>query len=285
MSALTPDEFYTVRDVFESFGDISMLADVLLCASSSDNPIVLASVADTISCHLESLSVIGATTQLFRKLLDAYASIKRTTMPNLDLIFSLIELGMRVPNELNAIVILRQDLSRMENKTVLTASSPVSDHIPDSLGDSVPLLREKLDHILSSSNYMDEPTLDMVFNTLIKHLELGGGKANVSTQDSCRYLAQLRSFQPKHFDLILVRWVCGHLRSADRSTLFRTLPSLIGVGCVTIRSFLSLIRKLNVPRPSIPNAEELPEELIGLLVVRNGVGRQLDLVSVSSIVF
>jgi Transcription mediator complex subunit Med12. len=71
VSALTPDEFYSVRDILETFGDISMLADVLKCASSSDDSTVLASVADTTNCQFDSLSVIGATTDLFRKLVDA----------------------------------------------------------------------------------------------------------------------------------------------------------------------------------------------------------------------
>ncbi|KAJ5594457.1 Mediator complex subunit Med12 [Penicillium hispanicum] len=279
VSALTPDEFYTIRDILETLSDISILADVLRCASSSDDSIVLASVADTTNCHFESLSVIGAATDLFRKLVDTYAGIKRSSLPNLDLIISLIELGLRIPNELNTVVVLRQDLSRMENKAVLAASSPVSDHIPDSFGDSDPLFREKLDQLLLSGSAMDEPTLDMVFNTLTKHLEIGGHKGNVSANDTCRYLAQLRSFQSKHFDGILARWVSGHLRSPDRSTLLRALPSLIGVGCVTIRSLLSFVKRLSFSTPGIPNAADLSADLIDLLVVRSENGKYLDLVS------
>lgn len=278
VSALTPEEFYNVRDILETFGDISMLADVLKCASSSDDSTVLASVADTISYHFDSLCVIGATTDLFRKLIDAYAGIKRYGMPNLDLIFSLIELGLRIPTDLNSVSFLRQDLSRIENKTIMAASSPVSDHIPDSFGDTDPLFREKLDQFLMSGNVMDESTLDTLFSTLTKRLESGDDKTWLSANDTCRYLAQLRSFQPKHFDGLLARWVCGHVRSPDRSTLIRILPSLIGVGCVTIRSFLSLARRLN-HSTAIPNAAELPAELVELLVPRPEGGGYLDLVS------
>lgn len=283
VSALTPEEFYNVRDVLETFGDISMLADVLKCASSSDDSTVLASVADTTSCHFDSLCVIGATTDLFRKLVDAYAGIKRYGMPNLDLIFSLIELGLRVPNELNTVSILRQDLSRMENKSIMAASSPVSDHIPDSFSDTDPLFREKLDQLLMSGNVMDEPTLDTLFGTLIKYLESGDDKARLPANDICRYLAQLRSFQTKHFDGLLTRWVCGHLQSEDRSTLLRILPSFIGVGCVTIRSFLSLVKRLD-HSTAIPNAAELPAELLELLVAPVEDGRYLDLVSLLPLV-
>lgn len=279
VSALTCEEFYTVRDVLETIGDISMLADVLKVASTSDDSTVLASVADTTNSHFDSLSVIGATMDLFHKLVDAYAGIKRFGTPSLDLMFSLIELGLRIPSELNTVAILRQDLSRMENKSVVAACSPVSDHIPDSFGEADPLFREKLDQLLLLGNVMDEPTLDTLFNTLTKHLESGESKTNLSANDTCRYLAQLRSFHPKHFDLLLARWVCAHLRSSDRSTLLRILPPLIGVGCVTIRSFLSLAKRLSNSGNSIPNAADLPADLVELLVAHAEDGRYLDLVS------
>lgn len=278
-SALTADEFYRVRDILETFGDISMLADVLKCASSSDDSTVLASVADTTSCHFDSLCVIGAALDLFRRLVDAYAAIKRFGMPNLDLMFSLIELGLRIPNELNTVTILRQDLARLENKAILAASSPVSDHIPDMLSDMDSNFRENLDQVLLSGNVMDQPTLDMIFTTLSNHLELGDGKHSLPINDTCRYLAQLRSFQPKHFDGILVRWVCGLLKRPDRSTLLRVLPPLIGVGCVTIRSFLSLVRKFGCPPREIPNAADLPFDLLSLLVSRAVDIQYHDLVS------
>ncbi|CAI7568844.1 uncharacterized protein N7487_009820 [Penicillium crustosum] len=280
VSALTPAEFYTVRNALESFGDISMLADVLKFASSCGDSTVLASVADTTNCHFDSLCVIGATTDLFRRLIDAYAGIKRFGMPSLDLIFSLIELGLRIPSDLNTVSILRQDLSRMENKAIMAASSPVSDHIPDGFGGVDPFFREKLDQLLQSGNVMDEPTLDAVFNTLIKHLESDDGHANLSANDTCRYLAQLRSFHPKHFDGILARWVCGHLRSPERTTLLRILPPLIGVGCVTIRAFLALAKKLTLSKPAtVPNAAQLPADLVQLLVSGDEDSKSFDLVS------
>lgn len=279
ISVITPEEFYHVRDVLETLGDISMLADVLKCVSSSGDSTVLASVADTTNCHFHSLCVIGATTDLFRKLVDAYAGIKRFSLPSQDLMVSLMELGLRIPNEVNTVSILRQDIFRMENKSIVAASSPVSDHIPDSFGNTDPMFREKLDQLLASGNFMDEPTLDMIFTTLTKHLESDEARTKLPANDASRYLAQLRSFQPKFFDGILARWVCGHLRSPDHRTLLRILPSLIGVGCVTIQSFLSLVRKIGQSSMMIPNAADLPANLVELLVSRPGEGKYLDLVS------
>ena len=102
----------------------------------------------------------------------------------------------------------------------------------------------------------------------------------MSANDTCRYLAQLRSFHPKHFDVILARWVCGHLRSPDRTTLLRILPPLIGVGCVTIRAFLALAKRLALSTPtSIPNTANLPADLVQLLLPSTKENRQFDLVS------
>ncbi|KAJ5233688.1 uncharacterized protein N7469_005454 [Penicillium citrinum] len=275
ISAISPNDFYIVRDILETFGDISMLADILRITSTSEDYTVLASIADTTNCHFESLCAIGATSDLYRKIVDAYAGLKRFGMPNLDLMFSLIELGMRIPNENEH---CRHSPSG-PLPSVIAASSPVSDHIPDSLGDADPLFREKLDHFLLSGNIMDEPTLDSIFNTLTKHLESGNDKAQLSANDTCRYLAQLRSFQPKHFDGILARWVCSHLRAADRCTLLRILPPLIGVGCVTIRSFLSLVKRISYSAKAIPNVASLPADLVALLVTRTENDGCLDLVS------
>ncbi|KAJ5639766.1 uncharacterized protein N7484_007628 [Penicillium longicatenatum] len=279
VSMLTPDEFQIVRDILETFEDLSMLADVLKYASSSQNSVVLASVADTTNYHFDSLCMIGATSDLFRKLVDAYTIIKRFNTPSLDLLYSLIELGLRIPHECNTVLILRQDLSRIGNKAILAASSPVSDHIPESFGNADPLFREKLDHLLLSGNLMDEPTLDTIFNTLTKQLESQLGKGKLSANDTCQYLAQLRSFQPKHFDGMLIRWVCAHLRSSDRSTLLSVIPSLIGVGCVTISSFLSLVRRLNYSTTPLPNAGDLPAELVDILLSAPAEDRYLDLFS------
>ena len=279
VSKLTPEEFYIIRGILEDFDDISMLADVLKCASNSENSVVLASVSDTANCYFDSLNVMGATSDLFRRLVDAYANIKRSNIPSLDLMFSLIELGLRIPHELQTVVRLRHDLTRMENKAVLAASSPISDHVPDTLSDADPSFREKLDHLLLSGNVMDEPTLDAIFNTLTKHLALQVNKLQLSVHETCRYLSQLRCFQPKHFDAILARWICTLLRSADRSVLLRTLPSLIGVGCVTIRSLLSLIRRIGDSKSSIPNMIDLPVDLVELLVLCEDENTPLDLVS------
>lgn len=258
-----------------------MLADVLRHATNCDDGIVLASVADTINCHLHSFFIIGATTDLFRKLLGAYTRLKRLGTANLDLLFSLIELGFQIPNEFNTVILLRQDFSRLENKSVMTVPSPVSDHIPEISSETDPSLYAKMEQILSSGGGIDEHTWDTAFNVLTRVLESAPDQTKLAENDTARYLAQLRRFYPKRFDGMLIRWVCGVLKSSPRSTLLKALPSLIGVGCVSIQAFIALVEKLSRcdNGKMTPNIDMLKVDLIALLAAQNPEqGRYFDLV-------
>lgn len=284
VSALTPVEFYNIRDVLESFGDISMLADVLKQATNCDDNIVLASVADTINYHFDSLSVIGAATDLFKGLIESYARLKRLGAPGLDLIFSLIELGLRMPSEFNTVALLRQDLSRIENKSALAAPSPLSDNLSMAFNDADSSFQEKLDQILFSGGGMDESTMDSIFNSLTGALANENGHVKLSANDICRYLAYLRSFHPKRFDARLVRWVCGVLKSPSRFAMVRVLPPLIGVGCVTIHAFVMLVKKLLQSEriaSVVPKVTDLQLDLLELLVPQEPSGsRYTDMVCI-----
>ncbi|KAL5337560.1 hypothetical protein BJX70DRAFT_409135 [Aspergillus crustosus] len=270
VSALTPQEFHCVRDILEGFGDLSVLADVLKQATNCEDNVVLASVSDTVNYHLEALSVIGATSDLFRGLISSYARLKRSGALNLDFVFSLTELGLRLPEESSTVALLRQDLARIENKSALTAPSPLSDHVPSTtFGDPDASFQDKLDQLLSCGNGIDESTMSTIFNSLTRVLGFGNGRTNLSANDSCRYLAYLRLSNPKYFDAMIVRYVCGLLRSSSRPMMSQILPPLIGVGCVTIYSFVLLVKKLSTPEKAtavIPDMTSLRLDLLELLL-------------------
>ncbi|KAL3472657.1 hypothetical protein BJX99DRAFT_272789 [Aspergillus californicus] len=262
--ALTPEEFYCVRDILESFGDLSILADVLKQATECDDNVVLASASDTINFHFNALCVIGATSDLFRGMVRSYTRLKKSGTLNLDFVFSLIELGLRIPDESSTVALLRQDLARIENKS-LTAPSPLSDHIPATFSESDTSFQGKLDQLLSSGNGIEESTMGAIFSSLTKILGNGNGTVKLSASDACRYLAYLRPFNPKYFDIMLVRYVCELLRASSRPMMSRILPPLIGVGCVTIHSFVLLVKKLLAPEKATPMISNIPSLRLDLL--------------------
>ncbi|KAL5041411.1 hypothetical protein BDW71DRAFT_217877 [Aspergillus fruticulosus] len=269
ISALTPEEFYCVREILERFGDCSILADVLKQAIECDDNTLLASASDTVNYHFDALSIIGATSDLFRGLVGSYARLKRFGNLGLDFVFSLIELGLRFPDESGTVSLLRQDLARIESKSALAAPSPLSDHIPTTFNEVDASFQEKLDQLLSCGNGLDESTIGSIFNSLTNILTYGSGTAKLSAEDACRYLAYLRPFNPKYLDGMLVRYVCGLLKSSPRPRMSQILPPLIGVGCVTIHSFVLLVNKLSTSGQTtgaIADLDGLRLDLLELLI-------------------
>ncbi|PGH09502.1 hypothetical protein GX51_00607 [Blastomyces parvus] len=282
-SALTPQEFFEIRYILECLCDLSMLADVLKYASGSDNVAVLASAVDTLNCHLDSFNAIGATSDLFKSFTNAYARISKTELSVQDLIASLLDVAIKLPGELSTVSLLRRDLIQRDRKLAMAACSPVSDHIVDTLNTSNPTFTEELDQLLTSGNSMDELTVARIFDSLCKRLQAGSVNGKPCAHDTARYFAQLRPFNAKLFDNLMIKWVISLLRSSPRPNLSSVLPPLIGVGCVTLHSFYVLARALlhsDADKSTVPDLAELRISMIQLLDSRpsNGNGPQ-DLVA------
>lgn len=282
-SALTPQEFFEVRYILECLGDLSMLADVLKYASGSDSVTVLASAVDTLNYHLDSFTAIGATSDLFKSFTGAYARIGKTELSVQDLIASLLDVAIKLPAELPTVAILRRDQLQRDRKLAMAASSPVSDHIVDTLNTANPTFTEELDQLLASGNSMDEVTMARIFDSLRKRLQAGSINGKQCAHETARYFAQLRPFNAKFFDNLMIKWVISVLKSSPRPNLSAILPPLIGVGCVTLHSFYVLAKALlhsDAHRNTIPDLAELRFNMIRLLDGRlsNGNGSQ-DLVS------
>jgi mediator of RNA polymerase II transcription subunit 12, fungi type len=265
VSSLTPDEFLIIRSTLEQYGDLSMLADILINASNSNDTQLLMCAVDTLNCHFDCFTVIGALNDLFRNFYEAFLRVKNNTQPVYDLAYSLCEVARRLPYGVNPLIVLRQELSRGDRNLALAACSPVSDHVAETLNDTNPSFNEDMDHFLSSGNSMDETTMIVVFQKLIQQLVLYDEKDASMPGTVCRHLAQLRSFNPKHFDLLLVQWLEAALKTAPRPKFSRTLRPLVGIGCVTLPAFAVLVKKILVPDLLNPTVPEPLELLIGLL--------------------
>ncbi|PGH26686.1 hypothetical protein AJ80_01632 [Polytolypa hystricis UAMH7299] len=282
ISRLTPDEFFEIRHVLECLSDLSMLADVLKHASRSDDAIVLASAADTLNYHFDSFNAIGATRDLFKSFTEAYVRVSKTDPPNTDLITSLLDVVIKVPDEIATLAVLRRDLVQLDRKLGIAASSPVSDHMADGLNTANPTFTEELNQLLASGNTMDEQTMARIFETLSKRLGSERTDLKLGTNEIARYLAQLRTFNTKTFDSLMVKWMVHFLKSAPRPSLVLILPPLIGVGCVTFQAFSSLVKAVvssGSQREMIPDRLRLYLDMLRLLDTKEAAdGPFLDLV-------
>ncbi|OAX82239.1 hypothetical protein ACJ72_03402 [Emergomyces africanus] len=130
---------------------------------------------------------------------------------------------------------------------------------------------------------MDEATVIRIFDSLCKRLQAGSINGKQCAHEAARYFAQLRPFNAKFFDNLMIKWVISVLKSSPRPNLSAMLPPLIGVGCVTLHSFYVLAKALlhsDAHRNTIPDLAELLLSMIQLLDTRlsNGNGSQ-DLVA------
>lgn len=210
-------------------------------ASSSDNSAVLASVADTLNYHFATFSAIGAADDLFKNIFEAYGRIAGAGLLYQNLITSLLDVAIRLPEEASTVAILRRDIVQLDQKFAMAASSPVSD-VPDSLNASNKPFSEEISQLLNSGTSMDESSLVRVFEALANNLNsCRSSGSSTSATELAQYLAQLRTFNHKSFDTLMINWLKSLFKSPGRSTLSAVIPPLVGVGCVSLPPLFALV--------------------------------------------
>lgn len=262
--------------------DLSILADFLKQISQSSVVTILASAVDTLNYHFASLSAIGAATDLFKAFSAAYSRVCKTEPQVQDFTVSLLDVAARLPTEVSTAAELRRDLVRMDKKYAVAASSPVSDHMADTLNPVDPTFPGMLDQMLVSGNSMDDATIVRIFDLLMRKLEHGKTDISISSNEAGKYLSLLRAFNPKYFDSLMIKRVVLILKSSPRPKLDSFLPPLIGVGCVTFHAFFSLAKNLlKAPegqRVGVPDVAEVQIEMLSLLYSDNLHNTPLDFV-------
>ena len=239
------DHFVLIRGVLEQIDDIAMLADVLCSASHSRDEAVLASVADCINAHLESLSAIGALEDLHNRISRAYLSLKGSKISLPTLAISLLDLGNRHADERLPIQILQEDIARGDKINTIAGYSPFSDGMAESLQQAGSTFAEDFEAVILSEPNMTEPTMNKLFLVVVERLK----KDHVATtqeesRDSlCLLLARLRIFKPKHFDQLMAKWTKCVIASSDGPAPFLVL-ALVNFSCLPISTIIRNLQEL-----------------------------------------
>ncbi|KAH0543775.1 hypothetical protein FGG08_001957 [Glutinoglossum americanum] len=239
ISAITAEQFTIIRHILVDFEDFSILADVLKMASSSDNSTVLASVADTVNYHLETLAAIGAANGCFEVLLERHRSLKVRRAAEKFLLVSLFNLASAIPGGGESMQHLAGELAKCDQRTAVAACSPVSDHMTDVLQSTDADFNEDIERLLSSGTSMDKHTLARLFETVLSRMESAWGDPEPQLLSFGLLLARLRTFDERNFDGLMSKWVSRLLLTTSRPTLSQTLPPLVNSGCVVLSTAVS----------------------------------------------
>ena len=234
ISAMTLPQFFVVRDFFEQTQDFSFLADVLGMVSSSDNPILLAVVADTLNQHIETFAAIGASKDIFDKLVERYGVLKARKPIEKCLLLSLTHVGRRIAGAEDTTRRLHLEMQQDDRKAAVAAYSPVSDHTADMMQSADSDFHDEIERLLSSGTSMDKHTMARLFETVATRIE-SSWTDSVSYGIACSLLsARLRTFDPVSYDGLMAEWLARTLPLSRRPMLSQALLPLVVTGCLSI---------------------------------------------------
>jgi len=231
---ITLRQYHGVRHVLEEIEDFTILADVLKIVSNSTDDLILTAITDTINHHFDTMAAIGAVDDLFQSLWQQYQNIHKRQRVENSFVESLIDLGERLPKSVHEARYLRKELLLYQQTISVTACSPISDHMAETLQSAEATFADEIDRLLASGTSMDKQVLSQVFKTIIGRLELSWREPMPPSINFADLLVQVRSFGAKTFDMLITDWLQGILCSTSRPSLTIILPPLICTKIVTL---------------------------------------------------
>ncbi|KAF2034408.1 mediator of RNA polymerase II transcription subunit 12 [Setomelanomma holmii] len=235
-------EYHVIRSYLEQCEDLAILADVVGITTSSLDSTVLASVADTLHYHMKSFRAIGAFDPLFGRVAMRYAAIRTVRFPEREFLLSLQNLARTVQPDGQLLQLLSYDLNRLDQKNSMAACSPASDNMGEVMQHTGLYSDDEIERILSSGTSMDQQMMARVLRKIIRNLQDHVGKGTLQFDNHSAWFWRLRSFDEPTFDVVLHEWLETSLISHQMYPLQMAVPSLVASGCMTLSSFLDILR-------------------------------------------
>jgi mediator of RNA polymerase II transcription subunit 12 len=237
---ITVKDFFTVRSYLESFGDLSMLADIVGIVATSLDSRVLTQATDTLLYHEKALRAIGAFESLFSRIATRYAVLRTVRIPEREFLLSLTELSLAAKGDSHLIQALRHDLSLCEQKNSLAACSPASDTMMEAASNPSIGSEEEIERVLTSGTTMDRQVMVRLFEKITFNLEDQMTKRSVPTGYHAMWFYRLRVFDENTFDIIVAERLTALLLNHRTATSQAILPALITSRCVALSNYVKI---------------------------------------------
>ncbi|KAK4892892.1 RNA polymerase II mediator complex subunit [Elasticomyces elasticus] len=233
--------FCALRDSLALASDISVLAEVVLLAATTDLPreesatAVLSTVADTAALHFVEFAAMGQLQAIIEAILERYR-ILRSRMPlERTLTLSLTTLVHLMDGNGNEQLrrSLVNDLTICDQQNTAAVTSPASDNLIGMHASSLEL-DDDIDSVFASGNTMDEQLLHRVFVRIIARAnKMLGGDETGPTSKLCSWLNQLRLVGGSSFDA-LVKDYCHSALKGTEEMPQSALIALVASGSVSL---------------------------------------------------
>jgi mediator of RNA polymerase II transcription subunit 12 len=242
VSLISCYDYHVVRSYLERSEDLAILADVVGITTSSLDPAVLASVADTLLYHMKAFRAIGAFDPLFGRVAMRYAAVRTVRFPERELLLSLQNLARAAQPEGQLLQLLSYDLSRLDQKNSIAACSPASDNMGEVMQHTGTYSDDEIERILSSGTSMDQQMMARVLRKIICNLEEHVNKGYQQYDNYSTWFWRLRSFDEPTFDLVLHEWLDSCFVACQMQTLRIAVPCLVASSCMPLGSFVDSLR-------------------------------------------
>lgn len=242
VSLISVHDYHVVRSYLERSEDLAILADVVGIATSTLDPVVLASVADTLHFHMKAFRAIGAFDPLFGRVAMRYAAVRTVRFPEREMLLSLQGLARKVQPEGQLMQLLSYDLSRLDQKNSIAACSPASDSMGEVMQHSATCSDDEIERILSSGTSMDRQMMVRVLRKIISNLDEHTSKGYLHLESHPSWFWRLRNFDESTFDVVLQEWLDSSLMACQMRTLRSAVPHLVAAGCLALPDFMDSLR-------------------------------------------
>ncbi|KAK5740140.1 RNA polymerase II mediator complex subunit [Elasticomyces elasticus] len=229
--------FCALRDSLALASDISVLAEVVLLAATTDVPreesVLLSTVVDTAILHFHEFAAMGQLQQILDIILGRYRVLRSRLPLDRTLILSLTTLVHLVDGSEMLLSSLANDLLICDQQNTAAVTSPASDNLIGMHASSLEL-EDDIDSVFASGNTMDEQLLHRLFVRIIARAsKMLGGDDTGPTSKLCSWLNQLRLVGGSGFDA-LVKDYCHSALKCTEELPQSALIALVASGCVSL---------------------------------------------------
>lgn len=259
-------QFALVRNVLEVIGDVAVLADVLHLLSGSKQEALLIAMVDTLHSNGACLSALGAFQPLQEAFAQSYISL-RTTGPSLPhFTAALLDLSQSFACSMLPTKALQQDFVRGDRGRMLTACSPFSDGVAESLQQAGATFIDDFEAILQGEPNMNEQTMALLFNVLTSRIEKHDRNEEEELATLCQLLARLRLFRIAQADELLQNWLQRLFSGPWSDTFVDIMVELIYNRCVSVDSFLTITASASAIRDLVRDitAGQTPNSMLSI---------------------
>ena len=262
-NGISLQHFEVIRTCLEALGDETILADVVgLCYQTYDEG-VQGALVNTAHRHARALSAIGALEPLQTRLCQNYLSLRNVNTKMPLFATALFDFCTAYPCKLGSLKLLQSDLVRGDRNRSVSACSPFSDGIAESLQNAAATFIEEFEAVLQSEPSMNEQTMSRLFALLQDRIEKQTKAADSEILFAyCQLMARLRLCRKQQGDQLLRTWLVKLLQMNPTGFAQTLVSCLMDVGALSVEALVASFAGHKLAAPILQHMfpDQLPEQ-------------------------